>query len=127
MQNGAIHQGVDLVPETTYSLGGNAAAGTSVKALYGGFVVVDPGSPYDVIVKDNNSQFTTHYVHVNPAVENGQTIKAGTEIGTIVSAEQDSRVFGGLAHLHIELRVPSNGGFVDPTQLITDLLTPGGH
>lgn len=117
----ASHSGIDIVPNSKRG-GGDDAAGIQVQALTGGYVVA---TTYELTVLDNDRKFTVGYSHIDPLVATGQTISAGTVIGTLNSEtvpdplmERDENG-KGLAHLHLSLKIPPGGGNeVDPSGLI---------
>lgn len=116
------HKAIDIVPNSKRS-GGDAAAGTQVQALVGGYVVA---TTYEVTVLDSpNRRFTIGYSHIQPSVTTGQPISAGTVIGTLNSEAVPDPLMQrdadgkGLAHLHLSLKIPpGEGNEVDPSGLI---------
>ena len=101
------HQGVDLAADLS----------APIRSVGDGRVVfADPFSGYGnfVVIRHKNG-VTTHYGHCDKInIKPGQTVKAGTIIGTVGKT--------GLAsgpHLHFEIRV--NGIAQNPESIVPDL------
>jgi hypothetical protein len=125
------HPGIDLVPTSKRGTG-NDAAGYKVIALHGGYAYNDQPNwgigLHTISVKSLDSAFEIGYSHVEPnqalKSANGKQISAGDEIGILVRHEEDSTA-GGIAHLHLSLKVPPGpGNERDPSFLITNLADP---
>ncbi len=87
------HEGIDF----------SHKLGASIHAVTDGVVVnVVEGSKTSlstIAVYDAASDKTVLYLHSNPSIGNGTTVKRGTAIGT-----EDARAAGSAVHTHIEVR-----------------------
>lgn len=108
------HAGLDI--------GTNGGAQSPVYAITDGKVTlitihdgagncVDAVSGCTLRLEHTNDEFSSEYVHIDPSVQEGDTIKKGQQIGTVHVWE----VAGGYNdHLHLELRLTSNRFNINP-------------
>jgi murein DD-endopeptidase MepM/ murein hydrolase activator NlpD len=105
-----MHNGVDIA----------APAGTAVQAMLGG-EVTKVNKYGDVTVKHADGSTKT-YRHIAPVVREGQSIEAGTSIGSLRHGRNvqggDPRSTG--PHLHLEA-TDAQGNRIDPTSLIRNV------
>ena len=94
------HEGIDIA----------AALGTAVSAFQSGVVQFagDAGGYGNQVIIDHLNGLVTYYSHLNDImVSAGQTVAAGSQIGTVGST-------GISTGPHLDFRTQQNGRFVDP-------------
>ena len=94
------HEGIDIA----------AALGTAVSAFQSGVVQFagDAGGYGNQVIIDHLNGLVTYYSHLNDImVSAGQTVTAGSQIGTVGST-------GISTGPHLDFRTQQNGRFVDP-------------
>ena len=94
------HEGIDIA----------AALGTAVSAFQSGVVQFagDAGGYGNQVIIDHLNGLVTYYSHLNDImVSAGQTVTAGSQIGTVGST-------GISTGPHLDFRTQQNGTFVDP-------------
>lgn len=111
---GGVHTGVDFVPNDTYFQSNNNYKDTGDVAAYATMngkvnYFVDQYGSHTVEVVNSENTIKTIFMHLNKiAVSTGQTITAGTPIGTMGDTG-----FSTGEHLHYEIRI-NNGGTWTP-------------
>lgn len=107
--NGRTHLGRDIVG--TPGMKFSAALPGTVSSIFNLYDLPAGGKSKGISIKHENGM-ETRYLHTNPSVKVGDTVKAGQKLGTITDTDSGSTV----PHLHFEVIV--NGTHVDPEPLL---------
>lgn len=117
MRNGRTHFGTDIVETTPY----RKDPRTPILAMSDGVVIEerynDSKDAYlaGVMIKHQPLNVDARYLHMNPYVKPGDTVKRGQIIGTLVPIARGSDPYGN-THLHLELYEPGTSNYYNAAQ-----------